>query len=104
LLGFLTLVKSALVLYQHVWSSSLSKHLSFLVLVGLNLSFDCFPVYFDVASVVFHRFVSFFSAVLLQEALSVGNYCVNMSLVLHSNLQGAIPSVQLNVKFDSTIE
>ena len=83
---------------------SLLECFSFLVLVSLNLGFDGFPLHFDVASVVLHRFVSLFSVVLLQEALSVSDDRINVGLVLHCDLQGTVPSVQLDVQFDCSVE
>jgi hypothetical protein len=36
--------------------------------------------------------------------LSVGDHSVHVSLVFHSNLQSTIPSVQFDVKLDSSVE
>jgi len=91
--------------YQHfVRADSLLEHLRFLVLVSLNLGFDGLPLHFDIASVVLHRLIRLFSVVLLQEALSVSNDSIDVGLVFNCNLQSAIPSVQLNVKFDCSVE
>ena len=90
--------------YQLVRAGSLLEHLRFLVFVSLDLGFDCLPLYLDVTGVVLHSLVGFFALVLLQEALSVGDDRVHVSLVFNGDLQSAVPSVQLNVKLNGSVE
>jgi len=78
--------------------------LSLFLLVRANLSFDRLPVNLEVLAELLELFVGFLLLVHFEEALSVRNDRVNMSLVIDSDLKRTIPLVQLNVQLNCAVE
>lgn len=76
---------------------------SFFFFISANLILHCFPINFHFFRELLEFLVSFFPVVHAQEALSVCDNSVNVSFVLHSDFQSAIPSVQLNIQLNSTV-
>lgn len=84
--------------------SSLFERLTFFFFVRLNLSLDRFPVDLYLGCILFHTLICLFFVVLLQEALSVRYDRVNMRFVADSNVKSPIPSVELDVELNSSVE
>jgi hypothetical protein len=68
-----------------------------------NLILDSLPVDGDVCSILLHFLVCFLLVVHLQETFTVGDYRVDMGLVLNGDFESAIPLVHLNVHLDCAV-
>ena len=85
------------------WSLLTFIHLPLFFLVSLDLRFDCFPINFDVSSILFHPLIVLLLPILLQETLPIGYDCVYMRLVLDRYIHSSIPSVQFDVELDRSV-
>jgi hypothetical protein len=89
--------------YRHIRNSSLCAG-SFSVLVSANLGLYRVPIDLDISRILFKLVNILFLRILLQETGTIGNNCVNMRLVIESNVEGSLPTVKLNVHLDGSVE
>ena len=74
------------------------------ILVSADLCLDCVPVNLDIFGVLFKLVNLLLLLILLQEASTIGNYCINMGLVVQCNVEGFFPAVKLDVQLDGSVE
>lgn len=88
-----------------VFSLSLCAcHLSFSFFLSLDLGLDCLPFELNLLVQLLEPIESLLFAVLLKEALSVGQHGVKMSLLRDGNVQCFVPLVKLDVHLDGSVE
>ena len=78
-------------------------HLGLALLLRLDLRLDCLPVHRDLLIQLREPVVGLLLVILLYEALSIGDNCVDMRLLSYSYVEGFVPLVELDVHLDSTI-
>ena len=93
---------------KHIWyvylqQGSSTGHLRFTFLLSLNLGLHRFPVDLDLLAELDETLVGLLLAVLLEEALAISNDRVDVGLLANSDVQGAIPAVELDVHLDGTV-
>ena len=78
--------------------------MSLLLLVGADLGLHGFPVHLEVLAELLELLVCLWFLVHLEETFAIGDHSIDMSLIVHSDLESAVPLVQLDVQLDGAVE
>jgi len=80
-----------------------ASHLCLAFFLSLDLSFHCLPVNLNLLVKLGEPLVSLLLLVLFEEALSISDHRVNMSLLCNCNVKSLVPFVHLDVHLDSSV-